>query len=156
MTITALGQQKRIPTKKPIKYRVLGRPMPGIAAIWGYGSYFDAESAIRRLKKMTTTTDEESIRRLSNVKIVKANPRGYIPADAKYVNYWVESYPSGKNVTRELLAQFIHDPANGRKKKTIAWAVEEVIRQETNVVDTGWRKSGYGSVKRRPIPRRAQ
>lgn len=149
------GRRKLTVTKNPIQqYRVLGRPMPGIVAIWEYGIHCDAEAAIRRLKKLTSMTGEEAIRQLRNARIVKANPDAYIPKDTKYVDYWIERYPSGVNMTRELLAEFVHNPANKRKKKTIAWAVEETLRPETHVIDTGWRKSGNGSASSRSIPGR--
>lgn len=151
--MTAPGPKKETLAEDLIKYRVLGRPSPSVVSIWRYGAFPSADGAIRRLKHLKSAT-KDSIHRLSDRGVVKANQFMYMPQDAKYVDYWIEN-EGLNNVTLELLTQFIHDPKNKGKKKMIEWAAEEVLRLRTSVTDTGWKTSEDG-MKGSRMTRRAK
>ena len=75
--------------------------------------------------------DVERASNAGQLKEVKVYRIFHAPEDTEFSDFWIEDVGTSNNVTKKLLAQFVHDPVNIKRKKMIMWATEEIIRRGT-------------------------
>lgn len=97
------------------KYRVLGQMIPKVGTFWCWGTHRGVEKAVRTLKG---AHDGELADHVIPERVGGIEKTPY---------FWIEKGFRQVEVTRDVLAQFVHGSTD---EEMVTWAMEEIMRRE--------------------------